>query len=263
LFRNGKIKGETLVWREGMKEWQPFATASPEIPPLLSARSATANCAECGKAFPAEELITLNKATVCAGCKPIFLQRMVEGAPTPGGAGIWREGKKLVTRTETPFPDRCVKCNQPANGFRLKRVLYWQHPAYYLLLLLNILILLIVVLIERKKAVLHIGLCDTHRSQRRTAIAACVAGVFAGPALMVGPKRLPKFPTANRHMKNVQPHSQFRDKSLNKPKTKRASHYQVQWVSIISSNSFLPAQHRLYHKSSLPQSGQPPSGRKN
>lgn len=186
LFRNGKIKGDTLVWREGMKDWQRFATASPEIPPLLSASSATAKCAECGKAFPAEDLITLNKTTVCAGCKPIFLQRMVEGAPTPGSAGIWREGKKLVTRTETPFPDHCVKCNQPANGFRLKRVLYWQHPAYYLLLLLNILILLIVVLIVRKKAVLHIGLCDTHRRQRRTAIAACLAGVFAGPALIVG-----------------------------------------------------------------------------
>jgi len=111
---------------------------------------------------------------------------MAEGAPAVGAAGIWREGKRLVTRSETPFPDRCVKCNAPANGFRLKRVLYWQHPAYYLLLLCNLLILLIVVLIVRKKAVLHIGLCEVHRQQRQLAIIACSVGMLGGIAMMIG-----------------------------------------------------------------------------
>ncbi len=49
----------------------------------------------------------------------------------------------------------------------MKRVVYWQHPAYYLLLLINLLILIIVVLIVRKKAVLHIGLCERHRAVRK------------------------------------------------------------------------------------------------
>lgn len=110
---------------------------------------------------------------------------MAEGVPTAGLAGLWRQGKKLVTRSETPFPDRCVKCNAPADGFRLKRVLYWQHPAYYLLLLCNLLILLIVVLIVRKKAVLHIGLCEAHRKQRKLAIIACSIGMLVGLVMII------------------------------------------------------------------------------
>ena len=88
--------------------------------------------------------------------------------------------KQLVTISETPFPDRCVKCSEPANGFRLKRVLYWQHPAYYLLLLCNLLILLIVVLIVRKKAVLHVGLCAKHRAQRQQSLVIGWAGALGG-----------------------------------------------------------------------------------
>ena len=85
-----------------------------------------------------------------------------------------------MTVSETPFPDRCVKCNAPANGFRLKRVLYWQHPAYFLLLFCNLLVMLIVMLIVRKKAVLHIGLCKKHRKQRLIAIIACSIGMLGG-----------------------------------------------------------------------------------
>lgn len=185
MFRIGKIKADNLVWHEGMKDWQPFAVACPEIPPRLSANQTTTVCVECGKTFPPDELVTLNRSLVCAQCKPIFLQRLAEGAPISVGAGIWREGKKLVTCSETPFPDRCVKCNASANGFRLKRVLYWQNPAYYLLLLINVRILLIVVLIVRKKAILNVGLCEAHRQQRLTAIAVCWSGVLAGPAAII------------------------------------------------------------------------------
>ena len=186
LFRTGKISHATLVWREGMADWQPLADARPNLPPRLAANPGGTQCAECGRTFPADELVSLNKTWICAQCKPVFLQRMAEGVPTSGGPGLWRQGKKLFTRSETPFPDRCVKCNAPANGFRLKRVLYWHHPAYYLLLLCNLLILLIVVLIVRKKAVLHIGLCETHRQQRTIAIIACSIGMLGGIALIIG-----------------------------------------------------------------------------
>jgi hypothetical protein len=186
LYRSGKITGNTLVWREGLPDWQPYSLACPEAPPRLSAAPAGDTCCvECGQTFPPDELVTLNKSLVCARCKPVFLQRMAEGAPTGGAGGIWREGKRLITRSETPFPDRCVKCNAPANGFRLKRVLYWQHPAYYLLLLCNLLILLIVVLIVRKKAILHVGLCEAHRKQRRMAIGVWALGTLAGLILII------------------------------------------------------------------------------
>jgi hypothetical protein len=184
LFQSGRINRSTLVWREGLPDWVPYGQA---VAPAGtgSPRPGEGICAECGQYFPADDLVSLNKTLVCAGCKPLFLQRMAEGAPTTGAAGLWREGKRLVTRSETPFPDRCVKCNAPAGGFQLKRVLYWQHPAYYLLILCNLLVLLIVLLIVRKKAVLHVGLCDAHRTQRKTAIIACLAGMLGGVAMMI------------------------------------------------------------------------------
>jgi hypothetical protein len=186
LLQTGKITRNTPVWREGMADWQPLSVARPDGPPPVPGAPGTVPCAECGRAFPADELVMLNKSLVCAQCKPMFLQRMAEGVPASGRSGLWREGKKLVTRSETPFPDRCVKCNAPANGFKLKRVLYWHHPAIYLLILCNLLVLLIVSLIVRKKAVLHIGLCEAHRKQRSLGIILCTAGVLGGIALIIG-----------------------------------------------------------------------------
>ncbi|HEV2693970.1 MAG TPA: DUF4339 domain-containing protein [Verrucomicrobiae bacterium] len=186
LLRDGTIADSTLVWREGMPAWQPLATARlagpPPPPPAIGGLNPN-TCVECGKIFPPDELITLNHSKVCGGCKPIYLQRLAEGATLPSASGLWRQGKKIVTVSETIFPDRCVKCNAPANGFRLKRVLYWQHPAYFLLILCNLLVLLIVMLIVRKKAVLHIGLCERHQQQRKTAIAASVTGILGSIVL--------------------------------------------------------------------------------
>lgn len=197
LFQAGKITADTLVWREGQAGWLPYQQAVPQMasppPPVTPAPNPASSrnraegiCAECGQYFPPDELVTINHTLVCARCKPVLLQRLAEGVPSAGAGGLWREGKRLVTRSETPFPDRCVKCNAPANGFRLKRVLYWQHPAYYLLLFCNLIILIIVILIVRKKAVLHIGLCEAHRKQRTTAIIACLAGMLGGLALIIG-----------------------------------------------------------------------------
>jgi hypothetical protein len=167
LLRSGEINHDTSVWREGMADWQPLSLVYPGSLPSLTALPSGKVCVECGKTFPADELVELNRSWVCAQCKPVFLQRLAEGATLPSHGNLWRVGKRLVTCSETAFPDRCVKCNAPANGFRLKRVLYWQHPAYYLLLLCNILVLAIVVLIVRKKAILHVGLCEKHIIRRQ------------------------------------------------------------------------------------------------
>lgn len=43
-------------------------------------------------------------------------------AVDPSG-GVWRDGKLLVMHKKAVLPDRCVKCNQPAGGRRLKRSL--------------------------------------------------------------------------------------------------------------------------------------------
>jgi F0F1-type ATP synthase assembly protein I len=88
----------------------------------------------------------------------------------PGG-GVWREGKLLVMHKGAVLPDRCVKCNQPAGGGRLKRSLSWHHPALYFLILASIWIYIIVALIVRHTAKIQIGICERHRRKRRNAIA--------------------------------------------------------------------------------------------
>lgn len=50
-------------------------------------------CSECGRSFPAEDVMRFGAAAVCAECKPRFVQRMQEGAYAPAGfiyGGFWR-----------------------------------------------------------------------------------------------------------------------------------------------------------------------------
>ncbi|HEY1663656.1 MAG TPA: DUF4339 domain-containing protein [Verrucomicrobiae bacterium] len=182
LLQSGGINDDTLIWRAGMTDWQPLKIARAGT----GGASPGNACVECGKLFPPDEMVKLNNSWVCAQCKPIFLQRLAEGTTVPSAGTLWRTNKKVVAKTGTIFPDRCIKCNAPANGFRLKRVLYWQHPAYLLLLLCNLLVLLVVILIVRKKAVVEIGLCGAHRARRKRGIIIGLSGLFGGIILIIG-----------------------------------------------------------------------------
>jgi len=97
LVRSGQVQMDTLVWRESMAEWQPYSTVapsgtaapgpSPATPGPASAAPVGASqvvCAECRRVFPADETIPVGTVRVCATCKPIFLQKLAEGA-TFGG----------------------------------------------------------------------------------------------------------------------------------------------------------------------------------
>ena len=183
LLRSGKIGRDTLVWCEGMTTWQSLQAVRAGAP-LNSSFQTVVTCAECGRAFPADEVIMVNRSWICAGCKPTFLQRLQEGAgPSGATGGLWRSRHQLVTCSENPFPDRCVRCNALVNGYRLKRTLYWHPPAYYLLILLNLLVYAIVAMCVRKKAVVQIGLCEKHRVRRQWGILVCWVGVLGGIAL--------------------------------------------------------------------------------
>jgi hypothetical protein len=187
LLRSGAITRETLIWRQGMADWQPLhltRSSDPTLPPIINSQVI---CAECGRSFPAEDVIRLNNSWVCAGCKPMFLQRLREGAePSVAAGGFWRWNNQLVTRSGTPLPDRCMRCNAPTNGYRLKRKFYWHPPAYFLFILLNLLIYAVIAMCVRKQATLHIPLCERHRVRRIQGIIACWVGVLTGIGLLIG-----------------------------------------------------------------------------
>jgi len=95
LARTGHIQMDTLVWREGMPEWQPYSTiASPAsaaapppayvVPAAPLPGSNDVVCAECHRIYPRDETIPFGNVRVCAGCKPIFMQKLAEGAAIRG-----------------------------------------------------------------------------------------------------------------------------------------------------------------------------------
>jgi uncharacterized RDD family membrane protein YckC len=89
MLRDRMITGDTLVWREGMPDWKPCREAKGGAIP----GGPEAVCAECGKLFPLDETIRYGDTRVCAACKPVFLQKLQEGAVLNTGemryAGFW------------------------------------------------------------------------------------------------------------------------------------------------------------------------------
>lgn len=87
LISSGTIVPQTLVWKQGMASWQPYAAVF--LPPSQTATAPVTGtghiqCAECGQAFPPEQLISLAGRNVCASCKPLALQKFQEGVVSFG-----------------------------------------------------------------------------------------------------------------------------------------------------------------------------------
>lgn len=131
LISQGAIRPDTLIWREGMANWQALSTVRPVAPPapapvympppsyqqpqqpsfqpqqpsfqqpsfqqpqqpLFQAPSPMGGqgvtCANCGQLFAQSDVVFIGSSYVCAGCKPIFLQRMREGS-AGGAVGVRR-----------------------------------------------------------------------------------------------------------------------------------------------------------------------------
>jgi uncharacterized RDD family membrane protein YckC len=96
---SGEVGADTLVWQPGMADWKRYAEHSGiGVPPAPMSPSPsflsgpTGVCAECGNTFVQDDLVTIAGASVCAGCKPLYVQRMREGAMLPNTfhyAGFW------------------------------------------------------------------------------------------------------------------------------------------------------------------------------
>jgi hypothetical protein len=97
LVAGGAITPSTLVWHEGMANWMPYAQARPEAAGTPSMIGLV--CAGCGKDFPADEVVQVQGRFVCAECKPMVLQRMMEGVSMPGsGARGHLSGAEILQR---------------------------------------------------------------------------------------------------------------------------------------------------------------------
>ena len=111
LAAAGTITQDTLVWSEGMVNWQPLRQTRPAVggappmapPPVMAAAGAAqplgadeALCVECGNRFTKDNLIQYGTAFVCATCKPVFLQKLREGASVaPAFSGVVTEEQLL------------------------------------------------------------------------------------------------------------------------------------------------------------------------
>jgi len=146
LIHAGQINADTLVWKEGMADWQKLGNlsskkteikekAGPAEPkqiraeyskaeaesvpaedssteaeqrgPVLKQKSETdtahspqAVCSQCGRSFPEDEIIRYQGSSICAACKPLFIQRLKEGAGVPSEmeyGGFWiRLAAKII-----------------------------------------------------------------------------------------------------------------------------------------------------------------------
>lgn len=74
---SGRIGPDTLVWRDGFDAWKPLRDERPSAAPAGVLPEA---CSQCGRPFPASDLIRFGDTFVCAACKPVFVQRLQEDA---------------------------------------------------------------------------------------------------------------------------------------------------------------------------------------
>ena len=77
LVQQGVITPATMVWREGMADWQPYS--QQQAPPPAGRPAAGMLCGGCGQSFAPENVVSLGGAFFCAACKPAAVQRMKEG----------------------------------------------------------------------------------------------------------------------------------------------------------------------------------------
>ena len=158
LVADGTVNDGTLVWHAGMTDWQPYAQArgaarppavvAPNVPAVVPGVY-QAQCSQCGRVFPADEVIRLEGFNVCAECKPLLLQKMRQGLSPALGAwgmlparygGFWIRWGAIILDTLILSPVLIALVFArlyiaPAGGFYSRgdnflNSLLWQLPSY-------------------------------------------------------------------------------------------------------------------------------------
>ncbi len=98
LVRAKKLNAKSLVWQPGMESWQELGVfirrhkSQDDQDLSASAPAVQTLCSECGLRFNQDEMINFQDLWVCAGCKPLFVQKIKEGVTVAGAlqyAGFW------------------------------------------------------------------------------------------------------------------------------------------------------------------------------
>ena len=80
------------AWSTGNHTGPFVGTIEPVAVPVDGGAGETRFCSECGRSYPADELVAFGTSVVCAACKPGFTQKLREGI-RPAGAvrygGFW------------------------------------------------------------------------------------------------------------------------------------------------------------------------------
>jgi hypothetical protein len=163
LVKAGTVGPATLVWREGMANWAAFGGVnSGPAPPQFANQT---QCGQCHQWFPPDDVLRYEEHHVCGACKPGFFQKLLEGVPVVD-LGLWQHGPFLVADpARAAFPDRCVRCNRPAEGFRVQ---IKTSRFYDLTLRFGFSV--------RPSATLAYGICRRHRALRSACL--WVGGAF-------------------------------------------------------------------------------------
>jgi uncharacterized RDD family membrane protein YckC len=137
LYQEKQIHADTPVRNDNQGQWKPLkewtqkketaaaaapegvenqppppssSTAMPPAPPsrpeppaqasLSDDAPAVAVCSQCGRSFPQDQVIRFEGRTICAACKPLFVQKLKEGVDLPTNfryAGFWiRAAAKFI-----------------------------------------------------------------------------------------------------------------------------------------------------------------------
>jgi hypothetical protein len=106
--------------------------------------------------------------TNCIRCRE---QVVLTSADVPvidrnGPSELHVRGADLIVASDAESPERCVKCNAPAQ-WSWSKTLYWHHPALYLLILAGVFVYALLALVIRKSGRVTLFLCPEHVAKRR------------------------------------------------------------------------------------------------
>lgn len=88
---SGSVHAETPVWRSGLGEWMPYGSIAPASA-AVAPPAEKYFCTECGNSFAPDDMMHYGTSWVCVNCKPMFAQRLREGAAQPAAihyGGFW------------------------------------------------------------------------------------------------------------------------------------------------------------------------------